>query len=134
MTPPDPPHPTSAPLMCRLCRRTIPRAAAKCPHCGARQLWSLDRDDPKERTVSTAKIVAYAVVIVVLVVVAFSWRWVQRAANVPISTVESAGKPAKLGPPIDCATLAAELATPSGSSAPLTVEVRERFRECLGRR
>lgn len=120
--------------MCRLCRRPIPRVAAKCPHCGARQLWNLDRGEPKERTFSTAKIVAYAVVIVVLLAVAFSWRWVQRAANTPISPLESAGKPAKMAPPIDCATLAAELSTPSGSSAPITVEVRERFRECLGRR
>jgi len=126
---PGEPRGTPGPSLCRLCRRPIPHAVAKCPYCGARQLWNSGQAGRAPRA---GRIAAYVAALIVLVAVALVGLSVLRAVKTPLTAVESGGRPAASSP-TDCAALAAELANPTASDR-LTPEVHARVRQCLERR
>jgi hypothetical protein len=68
---------------------------------------------------------------VALVAVAL-WVSFMREASRPISSAES--KPAGSPSAAECAELIAGLTTGSAAAQPLTGEVRDRLRQCFGRR
>jgi hypothetical protein len=123
------------PPLCRLCRQPMPRAAVKCPSCGARRRWEPAAPrEPAPRRRRRWPIALYATTLGVALVAVALWVSFMREASRPISAAESAGKPAGSPSAGECAELIAGLTTRSAAGQPLTGEVRDRLRQCFGRR
>jgi hypothetical protein len=126
--PPGPTIPPLAPTLCRLCRRPIPRAAQKCPHCGARQAWRR-----RERAVGPRggwRAVACATGLAALVALAAIGLVILRDVKTPLTSAEGQLEPAAPSA-TECAELVGELRKAVGT---ITPELRDRFRQCLERR
>jgi len=127
------PQPIGTPMLCRLCRRPIVRTAKTCPSCGARQSWS-DRArgvDSRSRW-RTWRIALGATLLAVLVAGALVWLGVLREIKAGVSSNDTLprGRPSA----DECAQLAGDLTKRAASDQPLTQDVRERIRQCFGRR
>jgi hypothetical protein len=135
--------PTAAPVLCRLCRRPIPRTATKCPYCRARLLWDppAPRAAPTEaattfltRWAARLKLTGLAAAVVVGVVLLVIWAWVLRDVKAPVSGTDAPRTDAR-PTSSECVSLLEGLLGPSsGSGQRVTPEIREKVRQCFQRR
>ena len=109
----------------------MPRAASKCPYCGARRAWEDPGRGRERRRPGGWKVVAYAALAVILLVVVLAGLWMLDALKRPISSTESEARPA--GAPVDCAELVAGLKSARATGQVVTPEARDRLRQCLSR-
>jgi hypothetical protein len=123
------------PVLCRLCRRPIPRAAVKCPYCRARLSWGDPaRDGVSGRPRRGWQIAAYAMLLALLAVAAVVGLSVLRDVEAPISSVEGGSKPAGRPSTAECARLLSELANAPAPDQRVAPDVRDRLRQCFDRR
>jgi hypothetical protein len=76
----------------------------------------------------------YATTVAVALVAVALWVSFMREVNRPITSAESAARPAGAPSAAECAELITGLARSSGAGQPLPGEVRDRLRQCFGRR
>lgn len=125
-------EPTPTPVLCRLCRRPIPRLATKCPYCRARLLWRHGSEGPPplSRWARRLRLTGLAAAIVASVAIVAVWAWVLREVKAPFSSTDTTKTTAGRPTSADCAALVGVL---TGSER-VTPDLREKFRQCFQRR
>jgi len=123
------------PVLCRLCRRPVPRAVTKCPSCRARLVWSPSAPRAGSnlllRWAGRLGMTGLAAAVVAGVVLVVVWGWMLREVKAPVSsadTTKAAARPSSA----ECASLVGILL--GGPEPRNTPETREKIRQCFQRR